>query len=77
MPDLTFLSWPFFEPRHRELADKLQNWSDKSLPEPTGDLDEDCRALVQALGSAGFLKLSVGDAKHRPETRFALLTMRV
>ena len=69
MPDRSFLSWPFFEPKHRELADKLQRWCEKALPEPTGDLDEDCRALVQALGSAGFLKLSVADAKHRPDVR--------
>lgn len=69
MPDSTFLSWPFFEPRHRELADKLQSWCEKTLPELTGDLDEDCRALVQELGSAGFLKLCVADAKHRPDVR--------
>jgi acyl-CoA dehydrogenase len=69
MPDRSFLSWPFFEPRHRELADKLQGWRAESLSGPTGDLDEDCRALVQALGSAGFLKLCVADAKHRPDVR--------
>ncbi|MGN6154963.1 MAG: acyl-CoA dehydrogenase family protein [Sphingomicrobium sp.] len=69
MPDRSFLSWPFFEPKHRELADRLQAWCAKALPEQTGDLDEDCRALVQALGSSGFLKLSVADAKHRPDVR--------
>jgi acyl-CoA dehydrogenase len=69
MPDSNFLSWPFFEPRHRELADRLQGWCEDKLPEPTGDLDEDCRALVQALGSTGFLKLCVADAKHRPDVR--------
>ena len=26
MADRIFLSWPFFEPRHRELADELQQW---------------------------------------------------
>ena len=69
MTDSTFLSWPFFEPRHRELADKLQSWCTKALPEASGDLDEDCRTLVQELGSAGFLKLCVADAKHRPDVR--------
>ncbi len=69
MPDRSFLSWPFFEPHHRVLADKLQDRCAKGLPEPTGDLDEDCRALVQALGSAGFLKLCVADGKHRPDVR--------
>jgi acyl-CoA dehydrogenase len=69
MPDRGFLSWPFFEPRHRELADKLQGWCEESLPEPTGDLDDDCRTLVGELGSAGLLKLCVADAKHRPDVR--------
>jgi acyl-CoA dehydrogenase len=69
MPDRSFLSWPFFEPKHRELEDKHQARCAKEMPEQTGDLDEDCRALVQALGSAGFLKLSVADAKHRPDVR--------
>jgi acyl-CoA dehydrogenase len=69
MTDRSFLSWPFFEPRHRELADRLQDWCEDKLPEPTGDLDEDCRALVQELGSAGFLKLCVADGKHRPDVR--------
>ncbi len=69
MPDRSHLSWPFFEPRHRELADKLQRWCETKLPEPSGDLNEDCRGLVSELGSAGFLKLCVADAKHRPDVR--------
>jgi acyl-CoA dehydrogenase len=69
MPDRSHLSWPFFEPKHRELADKLKRWCETQMPETSGDLDEDCRALVQALGSAGFLKLSVADGKHRPDVR--------
>jgi len=74
MPDSTFLSWPFFEPRHRELADKLKRWCEDKMPGPSGDLDVDCRALVQALGSAGFLKLCVADAKHRPDVRSLAIT---
>ena len=69
MPDRSHLSWPYFEPKHRELADSLQRWCESKLPQSTGDLDEDCRALVHALGSAGFLKLCVADAKHRPDVR--------
>jgi len=69
MPDRSFLSWPFFEPRHREIADRLQGWCAKALPAPSGDLDEDCRLLVAELGSAGFLKLCVADGKHRPDVR--------
>jgi acyl-CoA dehydrogenase len=69
MPDRSFLSWPFFEPKHRELADRLEGWCKTSLPETTGDLDEDCRSLVAALGSAGFLKLAVADGDRRPDVR--------
>ena len=70
MADRSFLSWPFFEPRHRELADQLGQWCADNL---TGrfaeDLDSECRMLVRELGGAGFLKLSVADGKHRPDVR--------
>jgi acyl-CoA dehydrogenase len=68
MADRSFLSWPFFEPKHRELAEELRRWC-ASLPEPTGDLDADCRTLVRELGSAGFLKLCVADGDSRPDAR--------
>jgi acyl-CoA dehydrogenase len=69
MADKSFLSWPFFEPKHRELAARLHHWCAAELPRPSGDLDEDCRGLVRALGSAGFLKLCVADADKRPDVR--------
>ena len=31
MADRTFLSWPFFEDRHRELARELDRWADQTL----------------------------------------------
>jgi acyl-CoA dehydrogenase len=68
--DRSFLSWPFFEARHRELADELQQWCEDNL---TGryaeDHDSECRALVRELGAAGFLKLCVADGKMRPDVR--------
>ena len=69
MADRSFLSWPFFESRHRDLAGELRSWCEKTLPEPTDDLDEDCRTLVRALGSAGLLKLAVADGDARPDVR--------
>jgi acyl-CoA dehydrogenase len=70
MADPSFLAWPFFEPKHRELAGELQKWCKKNLPAISGcDLDDECRRLVKTLGAAGFLKLSVADAKHRPDVR--------
>ena len=68
MADRSFLAWPFFEPRHRELADKLQRWCAK-LNEHDDDLDTRCRTLVGELGSAGFLKLCVADGDRRPDVR--------
>ena len=68
MADRIFLSWPFFEPRHRELADDLQQWCN-AMPAESDDLDASCRGLVRELGSAGFLKLCVADGDTRPDVR--------
>jgi acyl-CoA dehydrogenase len=68
MADRSFLSWPFFEPRHRELSDKLQQWCAR-LEDEGGPVDAHCRKLVAALGSAGLLKLCVADADARPDVR--------
>src|SRR4051812_33887056 len=70
MADRSFLSWPFFETRHRELADNLQQWcADNLTGRYAEDLDSECRTLVRELGAAGFLKLAVADGKHRPDVR--------
>ena len=70
MADKTFLSWPFLEARHRELADQLQSWcADNLTSRYTENLDDECRTLVRELGAAGFLKLAVSDARHRPDVR--------
>lgn len=68
MADRSFLSWPFFEPRHRELADALENWCG-DMPIGSGDLDRDCGTLVQWLAKGGFLKLCVADDENRPDVR--------
>ena len=70
MPDRSFLSWPFFEPKHRELADALQSWCADNLTDRfADDLDSECRMLVRELGAAGFLKLCVADGGARPDVR--------
>ena len=70
MPDRSFLSWPFFEARHRELAEKLEEWCRATIHDaPAADEDVACRATVAELGKAGFLKLTVADGKHRPDVR--------
>jgi len=68
MADSTFLSWPFFEAKHRELADRLRGVA-ADLPAHGENIDDDCRTLVQALGGAGLLKLCVADGDRRPDVR--------
>ncbi|TPJ27688.1 acyl-CoA dehydrogenase family protein [Mesorhizobium sp. B2-7-2] len=67
MPDRTFLSWPFFEDRHRQLAEQLDAWCAKNLPVDHHDIDAACRALVAMLGRDGWLKPTALDpAKPAP-----------
>ncbi len=61
MPDRTFLEWPFLEPRHRELAARLDQFASKDLAglshgvRDDAALDAACRDIVSRLGKAGFL----------------------
>lgn len=62
MADRSFLDWPFFEPRHRALADAIEEWASAHLGHVDhGDVDAACRGLVAALGDAGWLKLTAVD----------------
>jgi acyl-CoA dehydrogenase len=57
MRDPSFLDWPFFEPRHRAFAEKLDAWADVHLKAVDHhDVDAACRALVAMLGRDGFLQ---------------------
>lgn len=59
MADRTFLSWPFFEDRHRELARELDRWAGQTLGHiDHADVDAACRNLVAALGEAGWAQHS-------------------
>src|SRR3954454_4104461 len=70
MSDTSFLAWPFFDQDHRELAGKLEAWREATIHDAeASDEDAACRATVAELGKAGFLKLSVGDARDRPDVR--------
>jgi acyl-CoA dehydrogenase len=62
MPDKSFHSWPFFEARHRTLAEKLEAWAAANLAHVSHDnVDATCRALVTALGRDGWLKHTAPD----------------
>ena len=61
MPDQSFLSWPFFEDRHRALAQAIEAWAAANLPVGHEDVAVACRMLVQKLGRDGFLKHTAPD----------------
>ena len=59
MADCSFLTWPFFEERHRRLAEELEAWARSELVNVNhADTDAACRNLVQSLGTASFLEHS-------------------
>ncbi|MDE3080190.1 MAG: acyl-CoA dehydrogenase family protein [Paracoccaceae bacterium] len=69
MADETFLTWPFFEPRHRDWAARLQAWCAAHLPVSHDDVDGACRRLVAALGAAGLLEPTGADEGERLDVR--------
>ena len=65
MSDTRYLDWPFFEPRHRELAPALDEWATEHLAHLShDDPDAECRALVRLLGAAGWLRHAVAGVAH-------------
>src|SRR5689334_12760126 len=62
MPDSTFLSWPFLDAAHRELAEGLRAWTKAHaslFAHHAGSADDACRALVPALAAGGWLRYTV------------------
>ncbi len=55
MADTSYLSWPFFEDRHRDLAAELQAWATQELADlDHSDTDALCQGLVACLGRDGW-----------------------
>ena len=78
MADQSFLAWPFFEERHRQLAAELQAWCGENIHDAhPADPDAACKALVREYGRAGFLKLAVSDGKVRPDVRSLALCREI
>jgi acyl-CoA dehydrogenase len=69
MSDRSFLDWPFFEERHRELAGALEAWCTGHLPVDHSDVDAACRGLVALLGAGGWLQHSGAGAGERLDVR--------
>ncbi|KGF68875.1 acyl-CoA dehydrogenase [Hoeflea sp. BAL378] len=62
MADRSFLDWPFFDDAHRALADRVDQWASAELADVDhSNVDETCKALVKALGEAGWLRLTAVD----------------
>jgi acyl-CoA dehydrogenase len=55
MSDRSYLDWPFFEPAHRDWADRVEAVA-AELEIDHGDTDTTCRKLVRNLGDAGILE---------------------
>ena len=58
------LALPFFEDRHRALAEQLGAWCAQHLQPSHDDVDAQCRALVKQLGAAGWLRHAVAGTAH-------------
>lgn len=69
MADESFLSWPFFEERHRTLAAALEAWAGAHLPVDHGDVDAACRGLVASLGAGGWLQHSGAGVGEKLDVR--------
>jgi acyl-CoA dehydrogenase len=65
MADTNYLDWPFFEPRHAELARTLDAWALDHVADAHGaDVDATCRSLVARLGEAGWLRHAIGGTNY-------------
>jgi acyl-CoA dehydrogenase len=62
--DASFLSWPFFEARHRHFAESVHEWAAREVHPLVDhrDVDASCRRLVRRLGDGGWLRAVVPQA---------------
>ncbi len=74
MADKTFLNWPFFDEKHRDLAQRLDAWATKELGNiDHSDTDAACKSLVAALGRGGWLQHAAVDPEG--ETQLDVRTL--
>ncbi|XAH26072.1 acyl-CoA dehydrogenase family protein [Xylophilus sp. GW821-FHT01B05] len=59
------LDWPFFDARHKALAQELDAWAAEHVAHlHSDDVDTDCRTLVRRLGDAGWLRHAVAGTAY-------------
>jgi acyl-CoA dehydrogenase len=64
MADKSYLNWPFFEARHRDLAAELDAWAkSEDLPQHVEEAEVDwaCEEILNMLGSSGWMRYAVPD----------------
>lgn len=75
MSDRSFLAWPFLEPRHRDLHDRVDAWAIGHVAASGDQAGTSAAAaatvgrLVAAMGEAGFLATAVGGGDGAPHGR--------
>lgn len=75
---MTHLEWPFFEERHRRLAETLERWALANVPnEECPDVDAGCRALVAVLGRDGWLQYVLPDDDGHFDVRAICLVREI
>jgi acyl-CoA dehydrogenase len=80
MADQSFLQWPFFEPRHRDLAKELDGWAASHARQGANganDVDAACRKLVRALGDGDWLGMTVPSADAPLDVRGLCLAREI
>lgn len=74
MADTSFLTWPFFDDRHRAHAERLETWCAAHLPVDHHDVDAACKGLVASLGDGGWLQPTGAAAGETLDVRTLCLT---
>ena len=75
MADQTFLTWPFFEDRHRDYTKRLEAWVSTAVTKVDySDTDAACIALVRSLGDDGWLKETAAQGGETLDVRTLCLT---
>ena len=71
MPDLSYLGWPFFEPRHAAWRERVAAFAVERVAGLVDHaaIDGSCRRLVAAMGEAQLLAPTVGDDGGRFDVR--------
>lgn len=77
MIDTSFLSWPFFDERHRRFAGELDAWAAQEIHGLVDhqDVDASCRRIVTKLGEAGWLRAVVPQAYGGLHPNFDVRTL--